>query len=1640
MACEGSDDAKLVNSTFLARNFPAQFSPVIEREHLLDTLSQVPSSDTPVVFLEGSDGAGATTLLAQFATKHHMNCFALFIKPASRIAYSPDYLRMILVEQIWFYLHGSRLDQDYVDVAQYESVILQLRKRMRSGTIFILVDGIHQISKDESRVAEIFTDVLPVGIDGFRFIITGHQDQLAHNLGAVKSKPYQLLKFSEPESKQILVDLDISTTERDHLLRLCEGNPGRPGSVRRLIQSGTSAEKILQSEPDKYLGFLNLEFSPISNLSETQRLLLATLAFSRHMLSLSELLEIVPSSTDCDVEIIITSCTFVSKDNDTNFIEFISEAHRRLAENSLKPYKQRVLGLHVNALIREPESSAAVRLLLTYYQSLNQQQAIVDLLSKEHYCKLLETTQSIAALKARAALGAKSAMELRQATEVLQFSLHRSIFSSVGDIEELQSEVSSLVALGQSQRALDIAAQSATKEKRLYLLAEYARRTREMGASIDPQIVAYIRELAVGIDFPELTETATRLAENLLFVDPDLALSMVENALKSERSTAARDAAFANLSVAAAMSKNPEDQGLEERPRSRIGNERLQELMASFNSIVADFSFDEICKLAKEMEIGRRIELLRHLVVANEKRDNILEVIEFALDQLIANTAYSPKARDLADLALPLSTHGHDINKIRQIVKRLEGQIGLVQKGAPSSDIVRLQMNLAHAEMVYDIELAKSRITDSYFNVASMENADIKVLCLATMSRALVRIDRDGILEGSEGFRSVILKDLQSEVESLLNSTASHFLVSSPLLVALASHDPLAAIDFVPHLNNESRRDLAYSEIACNLVSEVRCERTAQSLQTCISRIVDPNLLSECIHSVVKAIARSKQTADWAADALRLLNRHRFPEAACDSAIEVSRIGARLGDVALVEKAANKFNENVIFMDSLPDRVNANFKMSAATAATNVALATSYYEAGLALKASSPMSSSAASEILCSCLFLLLRTFRGLMKGAVLPDDYIDRFSTLCEQIPCSATRASLYGELACKAWCEGRTELVRHIVNHKCRPLLSSAQDNPSLYSDVCDILAPAMYCAHPPSAFSLLENVSKDGRGNTLVKIALMVLRKTSPSEPKENVEDEKIRVDHETLIDLYGLLEQSPTDWCFYSILSHTAQAATQRDNRTKISGQQRVDFSSRVNTLISKKLPDQSNILHAGYVVISKARLLGLQLETKSEEWTRLVTDADSILNIADRAFVLLEIVQCMPSKFLAEKKTILKRAHLEANEIPSSADRYSRLELYIRTARKIVPADAKAALKEALLLTFDQSQPSSAAAYRRSLVDLAEAMESDLVDQLAEMIDDDPARSEAKTDLKNTVEVAKLRKKLAATTDNSDDGSLSSTHLPSASWKNLSALVSGRLETKPPERMMKYVNAAGGFTLRESYPVLSWFIENCTRRFTTVQDISQQIVPLSEVLLLSTEIAVSVIAHAPSKRNGILEGMDGGSDTRGSFVVRPGERDVALNKIRQWLRQAPEGDITYCDPYFCQTDVDFLRIALAERPESKVRILTSLKAVKAVGRSFTSESFVCEWSESIDQDPPETEIVAVTGFGAEEVLVHDRWLIVGLTGLRLGTSFGSLGLTKLSEISHLNGDECLAIASELDQYFSKKRFVNNVRVSYASISI
>jgi hypothetical protein len=143
----------------------------------------------------------------------------------------------------------------------------------------------------------------------------------------------------------------------------------------------------------------------------------------------------------------------------------------------------------------------------------------------------------------------------------------------------------------------------------------------------------------------------------------------------------------------------------------------------------------------------------------------------------------------------------------------------------------------------------------------------------------------------------------------------------------------------------------------------------------------------------------------------------------------------------------------------------------------------------------------------------------------------------------------------------------------------------------------------------------------------------------------------------------------------------------------------------------------------------------------------------------------------------------------------------------------------------------------------------------------------------------------------------------------------------------------------------------------------------------------------------------------------SVVVRAGGATEAREYLRRWFEESVEDYLKVCDAYFGPEDLDLLCLLQSAKPECRVQIITSRKHLQdsAVPTPW-EETFRTHWRRISDQSPPDVEIVVV-GIGSSGLSpIHARWWISNGSGLRVDSSYNTLGKLRVSDISVLSPGE------------------------------
>jgi hypothetical protein len=186
--------------------------------------------------------------------------------------------------------------------------------------------------------------------------------------------------------------------------------------------------------------------------------------------------------------------------------------------------------------------------------------------------------------------------------------------------------------------------------------------------------------------------------------------------------------ALAKLSITAMASTASENGFAEaaEKARSKISNPKLQEFSGAVSVLFGNSSAGEVIAQVSKLAPKNRLFFLRHWALANKNRDDTADVLEYSIDLLVRDTQYTPKTRDLREIATPLPFVA-DKNRIRNLVSRFDSQKGSVENLGTTEDYVRLQLTLAHAEINYDFIAASNRVIEVYWHINNIQDLSIKV-------------------------------------------------------------------------------------------------------------------------------------------------------------------------------------------------------------------------------------------------------------------------------------------------------------------------------------------------------------------------------------------------------------------------------------------------------------------------------------------------------------------------------------------------------------------------------------------------------------------------------------------------------------------------------------------------------------------------------------------------------------------------------------------------------------------------------------------------------------------------------------------------------------------------------------------------
>ena len=731
----------------LCMTFPHQPDREIVRDQYLETFERMFHGSVDLLVLEGDDGIGKTILLSQFARQHPRTAVSSFVSPMERHNYDPVTLRKDYSAQILSILDPTRLvtpgdERDGV----LQSLFQKLKRRHGRRPIYFILDGLTDIL-DPVMLKEV-VHLLPIGF-GFPVIISGEASLLPSELkDSRRIKITQASNFSFSEVQQYLNDMKLDEADIRRIYQDSgKGIPEILAILRRCLKTGIDLV-VLQGGDVESLYEEEWKNAIRDGLT---RKLLSLVAHSNHRLTVSSISGILGVDTDLVLGK-VQPLQFIEIGARSDYVAFVSRSFLSFAVDKLSDLKRSVVTLLAEHLVKleakdDPLAAATVP---GHLQDLGQLDRVISYLSPEYFRRVLETSESFDPLRKQLRVGIDVAAQLRRDGDLVRFGLESSAIREIETAQVSRSEIEALVATNQVSEALSLAANCPLREDRLHLLGVVGRCVKERGLPVNEDIVGQIRRLGEQIDARFLGDKAIDIAADVFPCCPDVAIGLIEQGASSSGDENELDIAYVRLSMATALrqSSSVSDQNDLDAIRRQIRNPRLRRFSSAVSGMVQ--SAMEIIDEIKTLDTtSDKLYVLRKWAIENATRSDTLSVVDYALTTIVEATGYAPNARVLRELSTPL-TFMKDRDIVRRLVRSFDGQCTTVEERGPTEEIVRLQLNLAVAESIYDEQACTDRLVGVYLDVDELEDLSTKSSCLGRILSALKKMGCSDRIEDKE--------------------------------------------------------------------------------------------------------------------------------------------------------------------------------------------------------------------------------------------------------------------------------------------------------------------------------------------------------------------------------------------------------------------------------------------------------------------------------------------------------------------------------------------------------------------------------------------------------------------------------------------------------------------------------------------------------------------------------------------------------------------------------------------------------------------------------------------------------------------------------------------------------------------------
>lgn len=1600
-------------------DFPEPKYGLLRRPNLVSALHNVFERGARIVSVEGPNGIGATSFLSDFVLSFPRSTSALFIRSESTHGYDIEYLGTQLFEQLFWHVEARRPNASEGDWRQLRRLIYKTQRGIaRERPFYFVIDGLtHVPSKEQQRA--IVAELLPLALASFRFVFSGRAEEITRVLGGVAvARPYDLAPFSKDEAFEYMSNVLKDRNDREQIYHLTDGVPGRIASVMGAIEDGQTLDRLLTGRRDELIDFIRVECERLEQLPEHLQEMAAAVVFAKHPITVEYLARLSKLSED-QVRESLKSMPYarVGKGGE---VRASSEEHRRYLAKVLEHKRTRVLDRMLeDALSRG--GGGDLEIAPAYFAELERNTGLLEYMDSKKLNEAIQTCSSLPTLEAVLVAGAHAAKQEKVYDKFLRFASARALVKEAGQLGPISAELDALFALGQKERALALALEATLVEHRLALLSRFAYLEKKSGDNVDASTLEMIEALARSAKLDDNDRLAVAIAADLLSVSPELALEIIESAAGKRPNRS--DIALAALSIESTRGQsNPSVlETLDGKALPRIANKTVLSVAIAASGLVDKMAASEVLARVSGMPTQQKVFLLSCWVRVNQREVGALEVASAGLDAMLADQKFLPTLSELRELALPLR-HSKDKEKVLDFVARFDAQKAIAKSRSAAEDHVRLEMLLVEALRPWSSDSADTRVSNLHLEISRIKDHGTRVDCLAWFIARAPDIDPDGEIERKIGLFGYARVEWWNLLKFVLENTGEHTLVVDASLRAFARVDIDTACEIVSLVNTRNRRDECYEKIGRLYARAGRGKLLCGKLRDVLERIEEGPFQHKGIARVLEVLA------DFSGDELQqLLGLDDFLRwvATCVAAVDAST-ACNLWIVRIAEKVGLKDELQTTARDSVisqlpriePEWLRFEYYFIAIDAFSKrwPDIAAELLQSADAMRKGARGLSSEVGGLHRQACDLASRAFLGLVPSRKYENQDLERLDDVFRGNGDPLSYAMLWNQIGVWAWARGDVELCRKIGLELLVPAIRNAKANCKVFgAGVFVEAAPTIYMAHSATMLSGLEELNYGQKESALSKTVHALLSRQPGGEPHEGRgRGRGYQVTPEVLNDAVRLCESMGDDASIYWTVSILCRAIGS-ESKPRLTSEQLSDARQKLLAIARRRMPDQKNIKHEGYLVVTEAALLGTDSTSKRQDWDRLLDRANAISNVSDAVFCIGEVVHHAPTKFSVERKRGIEVARSRVLEIPADVDRCCRYDSLAKNLEAVAPDFARECAVAGLRGAHVLSDAESAEERIERFIEVLYRADEKFAEKTIEALDNDPARREATWRAKRMLAGERVRDRLASFDEKSSLDEAELHHASDAAWKYLGMLNGGTQVPLSREAAVRLSEMALRFPMGRAYPLLALSVQSLVLRTGVEGDGGRRARSLFDSLLWMASACNSVARRLATE---YTPWADNGGTRGGLF--RPGDAELARSRVIEALgalREAPF--VIICDPYFGPADL-WIALEIGKiSPNTEIAVVTGFAND---GRSPVESDAELEAHWRSVGGTETGQIVSVVRCWYEDDVrpyIHDRWILSTKAGLRIGSSINAIGGARLFEVSAMRPEDCGSVFAMLE---------------------